>query len=101
MDEHGKFTDDDWATIYGAGGAAPVPSYLSTHYGRPRYRPYPSAAYAWRLGTATLFLLVPVLVAVPLAIRAGIGGNRWAWVALAWSVLAAGLFFVIWPPLLT
>jgi hypothetical protein len=77
MDSNGGYSDDEWATIYGAGGASPVPSYLSSHYPPRRFRSFPSAAGTWMLAVGAFFVL-----AIPLAVRAGVKGNRLAWAAV-------------------
>lgn len=92
----GSFTDDDWAEIYTAGGASVVPSSLSTHLGRPTFRPYPSAGTAWLLALLGIALFVPALIAFPIAVRAGLRGNRSAWLAAAFSVVAAVLCLGLW-----
>jgi hypothetical protein len=96
MRDDGIYEDEDWASIYGVGGSSVIPSSLSTHYQRPRYRPYPSAAYAWALGTLGLFLCLPALIAIPIALHAARRGNRSAWLAAAWATMAAVLSVLLW-----
>jgi hypothetical protein len=95
--DDGGYTDDDWAKIYGEGGAGVVPAGFSIDYRRPAFKPHPSAWLAWLLVLPTLFFLVPVIVAVPIAARAGIRGNRLAWLAVAANLVAAVGCFWLWP----
>jgi hypothetical protein len=96
VDPDGAYSDDEWSTIYGAGGAQPVPSVLSDRYRRPRFRPYPSAMLAWMLALGSLVLFPLVLGAVPLAVYAALKGNRWAWLAAIVAVVCATASFAIW-----
>lgn len=86
MREDGTYSDDDWNTIYTEGGAGVIPSYLGGQYRRPRYRPYPTTGYAWLCSFLGIFLFVPSLIALGLAVRAIAGGNAWGWLAAAGAV---------------
>jgi hypothetical protein len=86
--EDGGYTDDDWAQVYGEGGASVVPSAFTSDYRRPPFLPYPSAWLAWLLVLPTFALLLPALVAVPIAVRAGLRGNRLAWLAVVANLVA-------------
>jgi hypothetical protein len=65
----------------------PIPSYLGSQYGRPAFRAHPSAYVAWMLVIGGLAVLPLVLVAVPLAVRAGWRGNRLAWLVLPFAAV--------------
>jgi hypothetical protein len=96
MDSHGDFTDDEWATIYGAGGSFPVPSGLSTHYA-DRRRLVPRITGTWIFAAAALFVPLAAVIAVPLGVRAGLRGNRLGWLAAAVAVVAAATgYLLIW-----
>jgi uncharacterized MAPEG superfamily protein len=45
-------------------------------------------------------LFVPVFLAVPLAVRAGVRGNRSAWLAAAWAIAAIAFSWFVLPDLL-
>lgn len=77
--------DEKVDTLFGVGGAGPVPWKLGMEY-QPKYRPHPSAMLAWYLAVASFFLFPLALIALPLAIRAGLRGNRSAWLAAVAAV---------------
>jgi hypothetical protein len=86
--------DEKLATIFTVGGASVLPWKMGMEY-RPRYLSYPSAALAWFLATISLILFPVAFVAVPLAVRAAVRGNRLAWLAAVWALVAAVLSLTV------
>ena len=94
MNEDGVYTEEDWNTTYTEGGAGVIPSVFGAgEYRGPGYRPYPTTGYAWLFSFIGLFLLLPSLIALGLAIRAGVKGNIWGWLAAAGALASIAGFF--------
>lgn len=96
MRDDGRFTEEEQATIFGAGGASAVPSYLASGYGRTAFKPYPTTAYAWLLGAAGFAIFLAAIVGLALAIRAARGGTGLGWLAAAWCVVAGVSGALLW-----
>lgn len=89
MDEQGNYTDEERAKIW-ATSRSPGLEYRSP------YRPYPTTYFIWLLSFAGLFLFVPSLAALGLAVRATVKGNPWGWFAVAGATASLVGFF--WLP---
>lgn len=101
MNEDGVYTEEDWNTIYTEGGAGAIPSVFGGEYRRPEYRPHPTTGYAWLCSFIGLFLFFPSLVALGLAVRVIVKGNRWGWLAAAGALASIAGFLwlstsVVW-----
>jgi hypothetical protein len=80
-------------------GAYSVPSYVSTHYPDGRLARRRRLTGTWVLAWGSFFLPLLALLAVPLAIRAGVKGNWRGWLILVVALgCAVGGYLALWTP---
>lgn len=95
MRDDGGWTDEEEAHFWTVGGMSVLPSGFD-EISPPPYRPYPSAAYAWLCGVLGVALILPSVLGVVIGVRAGLKGNRWAWLAALFCVATAVLSWIMW-----
>lgn len=93
--DDGGWSEEEEAHFWTVAGLSVLPSGFDEIH-RPPYRPYPSAAYAWLCGVLGLALILPSVIGVVIAVRAGLKGNRWAWLAAVFCVATAVLSWIMW-----